>query len=157
LPLSQPLAAYPTTPRGLAPASAAPVTGAAGKQTRASAATPPTVTPRGPAAPAHTPGPPGKARISRRGLLIGGAAVAGAAALGGAGFLFFSKSAPAQPTHTTPTGTIPITLTYSTEKEAWMQASIAAFHRSNTLLGGKAIQVTLDPRGSIDAQQRILN
>ena len=38
-----------------------------------------------------------------------------------------------------------------------MQASIAAFHRSNILLNGKAIQVTLDPRGSIDAQQRILN
>lgn len=99
----------------------------------------------------------GKARVSRRGLLIGGAAVVGAAALGGAGFLFFSRSAPAQPTHTTPTGTIPITLTYSTEKAAWMQASIAAFQKSSILLNGKAIQVTLDPRGSIDAQQRILN
>ena len=38
-----------------------------------------------------------------------------------------------------------------------MQASIDAFHRSNILLGGKAIQVTLDPRGSVDAQQRILS
>jgi Bacterial extracellular solute-binding protein len=90
-------------------------------------------------------------------LLIGGAAVAGAAALGGAGLLFFSRSAPAQPSQTTPTGTISITLTYSTEKEGWMQASIDAFHRSNILLGGKAIQVTLDPRGSVDAQQRILS
>jgi serine/threonine protein kinase len=157
LPISQPLAAYPTTPHGLSPAPAAPLTSAPGKKARASAVTPPTVTPRGPAAPAHVPGQPGKARISRRGLLIGGATVVGAAAVGGAGLLFFSRGASKPPSSTTPTGTIPITLTYSTEKDDWMRASIAAFHRSNTLLGGKAIQVTLDPRGSIDAQQRILS
>jgi len=157
LPLSQPLTAYPTTPRGLSSAPAAPLTGAAGKQAHASAVPSPTTTPGGPAAPAHVPGQPGKARVSRRGLLIGGAAVVGAAVLGGAGFLFFSRSTPARPTPTTPTGTISITLTYSTEKEAWMQASIATFQRSNILLNGKAIQVALDPRGSIDAQQRILN
>ncbi len=38
-----------------------------------------------------------------------------------------------------------------------MNASVAAFNRSSTRLGGKAIQVTLDPRGSVDAQQRILS
>ena len=157
LPLSQPLTAYPTTPRSLSPTPAAPPSGSSGRPARASTAPPPTLPPRRPAAPGHAPAPPARGRISRRGLLIGGAAVVGAAALGGAGFLFFSRSAPAQPTHPAPTGTIPITLTYSTEKEAWMQASIAAFQKSNILLNGKAIQVTLDPRGSIDAQQRILN
>jgi Bacterial extracellular solute-binding protein len=48
-------------------------------------------------------------------------------------------------------------LTYSTEKSDWMNASVAAFNKSNTRLGGKAIQVILDPRGSVDAQQRILS
>ncbi len=157
LPISQPLAAYPTTPRGLSQTQYAPVTSAPGKNARASVAAPPTVTPRGPAAPARAPGQPAKARISRRGLLIGGAAVVGAAALGGAGFLFFSRSASKPPSAATPTGTIPITLTYSTEKGDWMNASVAAFNRSSTRLGGKAIQVTLDPRGSVDAQQRIVS
>ena len=107
-----------------------------------------------PAAPAPAPG---QRRVSRRGLLIGGAALVGAAVLGGGGLLYFTRNTPQQSPPPPPTGTIPITLTYSTEKSGWMNASVAAFNKSNTRLGGKAIQVTLDPRGSVDAQQRILS
>jgi len=91
-PTSQPLPAYPTTsqpgqapdpfhptvppPVPTSPHSVKPVSGAGGGRRQASVAAPPSIVPsRGPAAPA--PGP-GQRRVSRRSLLIGGAALVGA-------------------------------------------------------------------------------
>jgi hypothetical protein len=89
-------------------------------------------------------------------LLIGGVAAAAAVTAGGLGIFYFSRSASNQP-HTSPTGTIPINFSFSTEKADWMNAAVDAFNKSNTIVNGKAVQLVLDPRGSVDAQQRILS
>jgi serine/threonine protein kinase len=133
--ISQPLPTYPTTSKG-PPATV----------------TPPSISP------GKTPAMPsaGQPRVTRRRLLIGGIAAAAAVTAGGLGLLYFSRSTSSQ-THISPTGTIPINFTYSTEKADWMKATVDAFNRSNTIVNGKAVQLILDPRGSVDAQQRILS
>lgn len=143
-PISQPLPTYPTTPHGLT-------------QPNSSKRSPVIVTPPS-IAPSKTPAVPqaGQPRITRRGILIGGIAAATAVTVGGLGLLYFSRSTTNQP-HTSPTGTIPINFSYSTEKADWMKAAVDAFNRSSTLVNGKAVQLVLDPRGSVDAQQRILS
>ncbi len=150
-PISRTLPQYPTTPRGRTPAPSGPTVGTPRQRGQVA---PPTVSGRGPA----QPGQRGQPDISRRRLLIGGAALVGAAAVGGAGFLFFNRSNSNQPrSRPAPIGTITLNFTYSTEKEDWMKASMDAFNRSNTLLNGKSIQIARDARGSVDAQQRILS
>lgn len=134
-PISQPLPTYSTTSKG-PPARVNPPSISPGK------------TPAMPSA--------GQPRVTRRRLLIGGVAAAAAVTAGGAGVLFYSRSTTSQP-HISPTGTIPINFTYSTEKADWMKAAVDAFNRSNTIVNGKAVQLVLDPRGSVDAQQRILS
>ncbi len=108
--------------------------------------------------PGKTPALPaaGQPHITRRRLLIGGITAAAAVTAGGAGLLFYSRSTTSQP-HISPAGTIPVNFTYSTEKADWMKAAVDAFNRSNTIVNGKAVQLVLDPRGSVDAQQRILS
>jgi serine/threonine protein kinase len=142
--ISQPLPAYPTTPHGLT-------------QSNSSKRSPNIVTPPS-IAPSKTPNVPqtGQPRVSRRGLLIGGIAAAAAVTAGGLGLFYFSRITTNQP-HASPTGTIPINFSYSTEKADWMKAAVDAFNRSNTIVNGKAVQLVLDPRGSVDAQQRILS
>jgi len=134
-PISQSLPTYPTTSKG-SPATVSP----------------PSISP------SKTPAIPsaGQPRVTRRRLLIGGIAAAVAVTAGGVGLLYFSRSTTSQP-HISPTGTIPINFTYSTEKADWMKAAVDAFNRSNTIVNGKAVQLVLDPRGSVDAQQRILS
>jgi serine/threonine protein kinase/ABC-type Fe3+ transport system substrate-binding protein len=142
--ISQPLSVSATTPQG--PTQP--------KSSRRSPilATPPSVAPGKASSVPQT----GQPRVSRRGLLIGGVAAAAAVTAGGLGLFYFSRSASNQP-QTSPTGTISINFSYSTEKADWMKAAIDAFNRSNTLVHGKAVQLVLDPRGSVDAQQRILS
>jgi serine/threonine protein kinase len=143
-PISQPLPTYPTTPHGLT-------------QPNSSKRSPVIVTPPS-IAPSKTPAVPqaGQPRITRRRLLIGGIAAATAVTVGGLGLRYFSRSTTNQP-HTSPTGTILINFSYSTEKADWMKAAVDAFNRSSTLVNGKAVQLVLDTRGSVDAQQRILS
>lgn len=99
------------------------------------------------------PPPPGPKDISRRRLLAGGIGAAAVLALGGTalGYILLSKGPEAA------ANAISISFTCSTEKVDWMQASVEAFHNSGATLGGKTIQIELDLRGSVDAQQKILN
>jgi serine/threonine protein kinase len=134
-PISQPLPTYPTTSKG-PPARV----------------TPPSISPgKTPAMPSAV-----QPRVTRRRLLIGGIAAAAAVTAGGVGLLYFSRSTTSQP-RVNPTGTIPINFTYSTEKADWMKTAVDAFNRSNTIVNGKTVQLMVDPRGSVDAQQRILS
>jgi len=153
LPTSGPLAGFSIS----RPLPATPITPHGPTQPKSSNRSPNVVTPTS-VAPRNTPGTPqtSQPRVSRRGLLIGGIAAATAVTAGGLGLFFFSRSTTNQP-HTSPIGTIPITFSYSTEKADWMNAAVEEFNKSNTLVNGKAIQLTLDPRGSVDAQQRILS
>jgi hypothetical protein len=54
-------------------------------------------------------------------------------------------------------GTLNLNFTYSTEKQAWMTDVISDFNKSNMQVGNKLIQIQGDPRGSVDAQNRILS
>jgi serine/threonine protein kinase len=103
--------------------------------------------------PAPPPGGSGRRGISRRTVLIGGAAIL---ALGGTGTYFYFN----RRTGTTSPGTagaITVNFTYSTEKETWIKAATDAFHQSKPSLNGKAIQIVLDERGSVDGHDKILN
>lgn len=87
-------------------------------------------------------------RLSRRTVLTG-LGVAAAAAVVGAGAL----AAPALIS-----STIPLTFIYSTEKDGWLQAALAAFRKSSaSRLGGKTIQVQFSTSGSLDLTQHILS
>src|SRR5262249_48148471 len=54
-------------------------------------------------------------------------------------------------------GTLTLNFTYSTEKQDWIQQAVSDFNNSNAQVGGKLIQVQRDPRGSVDAANRILS
>ncbi|GHO99171.1 hypothetical protein KSF_092190 [Reticulibacter mediterranei] len=98
------------------------------------------------------------AGISRRGLLVGGV-LAGAVVLGGAGVLAFTRSqnSVSSSQGSGSTNTIPLHFTYSTEKADWIEAAVKAFHQSNPTINNQTIQVMLDPHGSLEAQDGILN
>lgn len=95
---------------------------------------------------------------SRRRLLVSGLGAAGILALGGtaAAYLFSSKGSSPEIVRNA-ANTISVPFTCSTEKIDWITAAVKAFHKSNATIGGKAIQIELDLRGSLDAQQKILN
>jgi serine/threonine protein kinase len=106
--------------------------------------------------PIATPTPP--AGISRRGLLVGGV-LTGAVVLGGAGLLSFvgNRNNAASSQSNGSTNTISLHFTYSTEKASWIEAAVKAFHQSNPTVNNQTVQVVLDPRGSLEAQDGILN
>ncbi len=116
-----------------------------------------------PGLPPSTPGPsetptPEPKRLSRRHVLAAGLGAAGILALGGttAAYLFSNKgSGPV--INSSAANTINVLFTCSTEKVEWMTTAVHAFHQSNATLGNKTIQIELDLRGSLDAQQKILN
>ena len=78
-------------------------------------------------------------------LLITGAAVAGAAIVSGVAFFLTTAE------------TLNLNFTYSTEKQTWMQEVISDFNNSNTKVGNRIVQIQGDPRGSVDAKDRILS
>jgi serine/threonine protein kinase len=97
-------------------------------------------------------------RLSRRHVLAAGLGAAGILALGSttAAYLF-SNRGPGPVINRSAANTINIPFTCSTEKVEWMTAAVNAFHQSNATLDNKTIQIELDLRGSLDAQQKILN
>jgi serine/threonine protein kinase len=105
-----------------------------------------------------SPKSPDSGRMSRRRLLIGGIGAAAAIALGGTavGYLLSNKGSNTVTTSVA-ANSISIPFTCSTEKQAWMQASVDAFHKTGASVGGKTIHIDLDLRGSLDGQQKILN
>lgn len=110
--------------------------------------------------PSETPIPftPEPKRLSRRHVLAAGLGAAGILALGGttAAYLFSNRgSGPVN--SRSAANTINVLFTCSTEKVEWMTAAVHAFHQSNATLDNKTIQIELDLRGSLDAQQKILN
>jgi serine/threonine protein kinase len=110
--------------------------------------------------PSGTPMPstPESKRLSRRQVLAAGLGAAGILALGGttAAYLF-SKKGTGPISNRSAANTINVLFTCSTEKVEWMTAAVQAFQQSNATLGDKTIQIELDLRGSLDAQQKILN
>ena len=102
------------------------------------------------------PSTPPQRGMSRRAVLtlLGVGAVGVAAA--GTGVYFYSRSRGTQPNQT-PSGTITVNFTYSTEKSQWMQAAVAAFQKQSVTYNGKLIQVVPNQLGSVDAQAKILN
>ncbi|WP_223258438.1 substrate-binding domain-containing protein [Thermogemmatispora tikiterensis] len=55
-------------------------------------------------------------------------------------------------------GQITLSFVYSTEKESWISAAVAAFNQRGLTLGGKRISLPqAEERGSLDARDRILN
>lgn len=117
----------------------------------------PVTNPPGPP-PSAPPQAPDSGRMSRRRLLIGGIGAAAAIALGGTavGYLLSNKGSNTVTTRVA-ANSISIPFTCSTEKQAWMQASVDAFHKTGASMGGKTIHIDLDLRGSLDGQQKILN
>jgi serine/threonine protein kinase len=111
---------------------------------------PPPNIPAYPSQPYPPQTPPPIPPPTRRALLIGGAAVAGVAIVGGAFFLVNSNKSGTG-------GTLSLNFTYSTEKKDWMQQVIGDFNNSNIQVGNKLIQIQGDPRGSVDATTRILS
>jgi serine/threonine protein kinase len=87
--------------------------------------------------------------ISRRTLLIGGSVAALAAATG---IYFLTHSSAAS-------GTVTVSLAYSTEKAAWLQEAASAFNAANQKLNGsgKTIQLQLSDLGSVDSVDQILS
>ena len=119
----------------------------------AQASSGPTLTP--PDWPNNTQGSGARGGISRRTLLIGGGTVAVAAV---AGVYFFThNNAGSAPNAAS--GTVTVSLAYSTEKAAWLQPAVNAFNAANQKLNGssKAIQVQLGDLGSVDSVEQILN
>jgi ABC-type Fe3+ transport system substrate-binding protein len=98
---------------------------------------------------------PGQRRISRRRILTGGLITVGVLAAGGGAYFYFNRN-PSTPGGAS-AGTITLTFTYSSEKEAWMKAATDAFHKSGARFNNKTIQVQLDERGSVDGHDRILS
>jgi len=114
-----------------------------------------------PGLPPSTPRPsvtPEPKRLSRRYVLATGLGAAGILALGGttAAYLFSNRGSGPSISRSA-ANTINVLFTCSTEKVDWMTAAVHAFHQSNATLGDKTIQIELDLRGSLDAQQKILN
>jgi serine/threonine protein kinase len=141
--LATPLAALPTTP----PPSINPLIAAGGAQVQQSIQSPPIV---GNALP---PRPP---RMSRRTLLIGGAAVIVVSA-GAAIYATTSSQRSAGPPAVI-SATLPISLTFSTEKQKWIEDAIEGFYQSgNAIYQGKKIQIQPDMSGSLDVANAILN
>jgi serine/threonine protein kinase len=126
---------YPTTSSPLAPTQGSTLVTTPGQSRLSGQVVSP---PNLPPTPPHT----------RRGFLIGGAVVAGAVIVGGTAFLLTTRSAPP---------VLNLNFTYSTEKKDWMQQVIGDFNKSNTQVGNKLIQIQGDPRGSVDATNRILS
>jgi hypothetical protein len=84
--------------------------------------------------------------LSRRNLLIGGAAVVLA---GGTGLYFFSRES---------SGPIPVPIVYSTEKGPWLNAVLTAFKQSSSsTLNNRTIDIQLIGLGSVAGQSQILN
>ncbi len=142
--LATPSLALPVTPPPVNPQ----ISGSAG-QIQQSIQPPPTI---GSALP-PTQQPP---RMSRRALLLGGAAVvvvgAGAAVYTATGGLRFANS-PA-----VISATLPISLTFSTEKQKWIEDAIERFYQSkNSIYQGKKIQIQSDMSGSLDVANAILS
>jgi serine/threonine protein kinase len=108
-------------------------------------------------APAPTPTEPQPKRLSRRTVLAAGVGAAGILALGGTAAYLLNNRGSVSTGGGNPASTINVLFTCSTEKVDWMTAAVNAFHASNATLGGKTIQIELDLRGSLDAQQKILN
>ncbi|HEX6108330.1 MAG TPA: serine/threonine-protein kinase, partial [Ktedonobacteraceae bacterium] len=110
-----------------------------------------------PGLPPVTPTPEPK-RLSRRRVLAAGLGAAGILALGGSAAAYlFSNRGSGSVIDRSAANTISVSFTCSTEKVDWMTAAVQAFHQSNATVGGKTIQIELDLRGSVDAQQKILN
>jgi hypothetical protein len=96
--------------------------------------------------------------LSRRRVLAAGLGAAGILALGGtAAAYLFSNRGPGLVIDRSAANIISVPFTCSTEKVDWMTNAVHAFHQSNATVGGKTIQIELDLRGSLDAQQKILN
>jgi len=170
---SQPFVPRPPTPRGTTvPQQAQTIIsgGTAGSRSapnlRGQPSQPPAsagpsaapMTPVYPQAPIPGSPSPGRRGVSRRGLLIAGAAGVVVVALGGTGLYLATRGgggSGAPPPLTGPS--ITVNFTYSTEKADWLTAAISAFNKSGTSLNGKVVQVALDPRGSGEAKDGILN
>jgi hypothetical protein len=144
----------PLTPPLLVPESNKPGNVARSGITKDSVTRPPEPLP---IAVPETPLPDPK-HLSRRRMLAGGLGAAALLVLGGAGTaLLLSNRSSSQVAGKSAANTLPILFTCSTEKSAWMQTAVNAFHKSGATVNGKNIQIELDLRGSVDAQQRILN
>jgi serine/threonine protein kinase len=121
---------------------------------------PPPGLPPSTAVPSETPipSPPESKRLSRRQVIAAGLGAAGVLALGGtAAAYLFSNKGPSPSSKGSAANTIQVLFTCSTEKVDWMTAAVHAFHQSNATLGNKTIQIELDLRGSLDAQQKLLS
>jgi hypothetical protein len=95
--------------------------------------------------------------MSRRSMLTDAARLAGAAiATATLGTVIVRAAGGGQQATAGGDHTITVPFTYSTEKIAWIQQATDDFNRRDVKLGGKRIVVQLDPRGSVDALQRIL-
>jgi hypothetical protein len=108
-----------------------------------------------PAAPPVSPPP---RRFSRRAALVGG--LAAAAVVVGGGFSLYSlfgKNNASTGSNIAAGGTITVNFAYSTEKTAWMQAALNAFHGSNPIYKGKSIQIQATALGSVDGANQILD
>ena len=118
-------------------------------------------TPSSPGIPPYPPSqpyPPPAPPRSRRAFLLGGAAVAGVAIVGGTVLLLTNANKKGTGgTGSATGGTLTLNFTYSTEKQAWMQEVISDFNKSNAQVGNKLIQIQGDARGSVDAKTRILS
>lgn len=95
--------------------------------------------------------------MSRRSMLTDAARLAGAAvATATLGTIIVRAARGSQQVTLGGPDTISLPFTYSTEKIAWIQQATDAFNRRGVKLGDKRIVVQLDPRGSVDALQKIL-
>ncbi len=119
-----------------------------------------------PALGSNPPGPvvqgqgTGSGRVSRRGLLLGGAVAV--AALGIGSFFLLKQAGSGASSTVTPTpapgATIAVDFLYSTEKDAWLQAAIAKFHNSDAArYQGKSIQILPNSNGSLSLADSILS
>lgn len=151
-----PRSGLPTTPKTLVPPNTGNTVANSAAASAANPARPPVMPPppaqRPPVNPAPTPSQGG---ISRRAVLAGGLVV-GAAVVGGSVFLFSRGKGGS--TGTQPVAdAINVMLTYSTEKQDWLQQAIIDFNNSGAKIGNKPIQVVGDAQGSVDAKQKILD
>lgn len=157
------LASGPTNAWGQSQSSAGSAPGVAGYGIHSGGvpsygSTPPaSVPPPPPSAPTYPPSqpyPPSAPPRSRRAFLIGGAAIAGVAIVGGAVFLFSNRN---NTTSSAAGGTLPLNFIYSTEKQVWIEQAITDFNNSNTQVGNKLVQIQGTGLGSVDAATKILN
>ena len=94
---------------------------------------------------------------TRRAFLIGGAAIVGLAIVGTTAVVLTNRNGSNSSIVGGPGGTLTLNFTYSTEKQAWIEQAISDFNKSNTQVGNQLIQIQGDPRGSVDAKNRILS